>query len=149
MLAAAALVLVDAGRLTLDTPLDRQRYTLRQLLQHRAGVPDYGSLAAYHEAVASGQPPWPVSELLARVDQHARGVEPGTGWTYSNVGYLLRPSTHRAADGEEIGEALYAPGADAARHRQCASCAARPMISSRPDGATPALIIRDGSITGS
>ena len=55
VLAAAALVLVDAGRLTLDTPLAGQRYTLRQLLQHRAGVPDYGSLADYHDAVASGR----------------------------------------------------------------------------------------------
>ena len=53
VLAAAALVLVDAGRLTLDTPLAGQRYTLRQLLQHRAGVPDYGSLADYHDAVAT------------------------------------------------------------------------------------------------
>lgn len=83
VLAAAALVLVDAGRLTLDTPLAGQRYTLRQLLQHRAGVPDYGALADYHDAVGRVEPPWPVADLLARVDSHAGAAEPGASWTYS------------------------------------------------------------------
>jgi hypothetical protein len=41
-------------------------------------VPDYGSLAAYHDAVARGRSPWPVSELLAQVYSHASGFEPGT-----------------------------------------------------------------------
>lgn len=106
VLAAAALVLVDAGRLTLDAPLAGQRYTLRQLLQHRAGVPDYGALAEYHDAVGRVEPPWPVADLLARVDSHARGAEPGTSWTYSNVGYLLVRQLIEHADGKEIGEAL-------------------------------------------
>ena len=106
VLAAAALVLVDAGRLTLDTPRARQRYTLRQLLQHRAGVPDYGSLDAYHDAVARGRSPWPVDKLLARVYSHAPGFEPGTSWMYSNVGYLFVRQLIEHATGEEIGEAL-------------------------------------------
>lgn len=106
VLAAAALVLVDAGRLTLDAPLAGQRYTLRQLLQHRAGVQDYGALAEYHDAVGRVEPPWPVADLLARVDSHARGAEPGTSWTYSNVGYLLVRQLIEHADGKEIGEAL-------------------------------------------
>ena len=106
VLAAAALVLVDAGRLTLDKPLAGQRYTLRQLLQHRAGVPDYGSLAAYHDAVASGHSPWPAGELVERVYKHASGFEPGTSWTYSNVGYLYVRQLIEHADGKEIGEAI-------------------------------------------
>jgi CubicO group peptidase (beta-lactamase class C family) len=106
VLAAAALVLVDARQLTLDTPLAGRRYTLRQLLQHRAGVPDYGSLAAYHEAVASGQPPWPASELVAHVDKHTSGFEPGTSWMYSNVGYLFVRQLIEHAAREEIGAAL-------------------------------------------
>src|SRR6476659_2367661 len=73
VLAAAALVLVDAGRLTLDTPLAGQHYTLRQLLQHRAGVPNYGSLADYHDAVASGHSPWPASVDRPGVQARARG----------------------------------------------------------------------------
>ena len=106
VLAAAALVLVDAGRLTLDAPLAGQRYTLRQLLQHRAGVPDYGALAEYHDAVGRVEPPWPVADLLERVDAHALGAEPGTSWTYSNVGYLLVRQLIEHVDGKEIGEAL-------------------------------------------
>src|SRR5262245_55971788 len=106
VLAAAALVLVDAGRLTLDTPLAGQRYTLRQLLQHRAGVPDYGSLAAYHDAVASGHSPWPASELIARVYAHAPGSEPGRSWTYWNVGYRFVRELIEHADGEGLGDAL-------------------------------------------
>jgi D-alanyl-D-alanine carboxypeptidase len=106
VLAAAALVLVDAGRLTLDAPLAGQRYTLRQLLQHRAGVPDYGPLAAYHDAVASGHSPWPASELIDRVYKHASGPEPGRNWMYSNVGYLFVRQLIEHADGKEIGDAV-------------------------------------------
>jgi D-alanyl-D-alanine carboxypeptidase len=106
VLAAAALVLVDAGRLTLDAPLAGRRYTLRQLLQHRAGVPDYGSLDAYHDAVARGRSPWPVGKLLAQVYSHAPRFEPGTSWMYSNVGYLFVRQLIEHATGEEIGEAL-------------------------------------------
>ena len=106
VLAAAALVLVDAGRLTLDTPLAGRRYTLRQLLQHRAGVPDYGSLDAYHDAVARGRSPWPVGKLLAQVYSHAPRFEPGTSWMYSNVGYLFVRQLIEHATGEEIGAAL-------------------------------------------
>jgi CubicO group peptidase (beta-lactamase class C family) len=106
VLAAAALVLVDAGRLTLDAPLAGRRYTLRQLLQHRAGVPDYGSLDAYHDAVARGRSPWPVGKLLAQVYSQAPGFEPGTSWMYSNVGYLFVRQLIEHATGEEIGAAL-------------------------------------------
>ena len=106
VLAAAALVLVDAGRLTLDTPLDRRRYTLRQLLQHRAGVPDYGALAAYHEAVASGQSPWPVascSHASTRTRPVSSPVPAGCirMWAICFVRQIIEETA-----GEEIGEAL-------------------------------------------
>jgi CubicO group peptidase (beta-lactamase class C family) len=38
VIAAAALVLVQQKRLALDRPLAGRRYSLRQLLQHRAGL---------------------------------------------------------------------------------------------------------------
>ena len=50
-LAAAALQLVARGDCRLDKRIDGRPYTLRQLLQHRAGVPNYGNLASYHESV--------------------------------------------------------------------------------------------------
>ena len=42
VLASAALLLVAAGRLQLDEPIRGRPFTLRQLLQHRAGLRCYG-----------------------------------------------------------------------------------------------------------
>jgi D-alanyl-D-alanine carboxypeptidase len=106
LLAAAALVLVDAGRLTLDAPLAGRRYTLRQLLQHRAGVPEYGALADYHAAVARNGQPWSVAELVERVKADTLVFEPGAGWQYSNVGYLFVRQLIEDAAGADIGTAL-------------------------------------------
>ena len=99
VLASAALVLVAAGRLPLDERLRGERFTLRQVLQHRAGLPDYGALPAYHAAVASGEPPWPADAMLHRVHAGELVFEPGQGWAYSNVGYLtVRTLVERATD---------------------------------------------------
>ena len=51
VLAAASLLLVNEEKLFLDERLENQPFTLLQLLQHRAGVPDYGSLPEYQAAV--------------------------------------------------------------------------------------------------
>jgi len=88
-IAAAALALVGEGRLALDELLGSRPYTLRQLLQHTAGVPEYGGLAAYHEAVSRRDPPWSVEELLRRVDAEHLLFAPGRSWIYSNVGYTI------------------------------------------------------------
>ncbi len=79
VIAAAALALVQEKRLTLDEPLAGRPYTLRHLLQHRAGVADYGPLANYHQAVAAGDDPWPASVLLERTDAARLRYEPGRG----------------------------------------------------------------------
>jgi D-alanyl-D-alanine carboxypeptidase len=105
MLAAAALALVDAGRLSLDKPLAGRRYTLRQLLQHRAGLSDYGALRAYREAVATGDVPWTVAEMLERVSV-LRTWEPETVWLYSNVGYLFVRQLIEQTTGETINAAV-------------------------------------------
>ncbi|HZH26125.1 MAG TPA: serine hydrolase domain-containing protein [Azospirillaceae bacterium] len=89
LIAACVLRLAEDGRLGLDAPLDGMPYTPRDLLQHRAGVGDYGGLPDYHEAVAAGEVPWSEDDLLARVPPDRLLFAPGTGWAYSNVGYLL------------------------------------------------------------
>lgn len=75
--------------------------SLRQLLNHTSGIPDYGRLPEYAAAVRdSPSEPWSDEELLARA--LARGVdfEPGAGWAYSNTGYLLvRRIVDAVADG--------------------------------------------------
>jgi CubicO group peptidase (beta-lactamase class C family) len=88
ILAATALRLVQDGALTLDGRLDGAPYSVRQLLQHTAGFGDYGGSEAYHAAVARGDEPWPVAELLRRCDGDALQYRPGEGWRYSNIGYL-------------------------------------------------------------
>jgi CubicO group peptidase (beta-lactamase class C family) len=105
-LAAGALVLVTEGRLALDAYLRPRPYTLRQLLQHTAGVPNYGDLAEYHQAVERGEAPWSREDLLRRVAVDRLVFPPGHGWAYSNVGYLLVRSLVEEATGEELGIAL-------------------------------------------
>ncbi|HYZ62413.1 MAG TPA: serine hydrolase domain-containing protein, partial [Acetobacteraceae bacterium] len=89
VLAIGALRLVEDGRLDLDAPCAGKPYTLRHLLQHRAGVPNYGSLQAYHAAVARNETPWPRKRLLQAVGAERLDFPPGTGWAYSNVGYMF------------------------------------------------------------
>ncbi|MFJ9452011.1 serine hydrolase domain-containing protein [Herbaspirillum sp. NPDC101397] len=89
VLAAAALSLVRDGKLTLDAPLPAKPYTLRQLLRHSAGVPNYSDLESYAQAVARGDAPWPAEEMLARVDADTLLFAPDAGWRYSNTGYFL------------------------------------------------------------
>jgi len=106
VLAIAALRLVEIGSLTLDAPIDGARYDLRQLLRHEAGLPDYGSSLSYRDDVAAGGTPWPVERLLAEVEADRLRYEPGTGWAYSNIGYLEVARSIERASGMTLAEAL-------------------------------------------
>jgi D-alanyl-D-alanine carboxypeptidase len=107
-LAAAALRLCDRGELELDAPITRwlpqaphaRRITTRQLLHHRSGLPDYGGLAEYHQAVRRGGEPWSDAEFLERAGAGQLRFAPGEGWAYSNLGYLLVRQLLAAAGGE-------------------------------------------------
>jgi len=80
-LAAAVLLLVREGAVALDS--------VRRLLDHTSGVRDYGSLPEYHEAVRTRPgSAWDDDEFLARTATAGPAFEPGTGWAYSNTGYL-------------------------------------------------------------
>jgi CubicO group peptidase (beta-lactamase class C family) len=105
VLAAAALVLVDRRKLDLDLPVADAPYTLRHLLQHTSGLPDYGPNPDYHQAVAAGESPWIVDELLRRVNPTLL-FAPGTRFCYSNIGYLfVRQVIERTADAD-VNDAL-------------------------------------------
>lgn len=106
VLAIAALRLADGGSLSLDQPIAGERYSLRQLLRHEAGLPDYGSLPRYHEDVAAGRPPWPIERLLAETQARRLRTEPGVGWAYSNIGYLLVARSIEQASGAPLAQAL-------------------------------------------
>ena len=98
LIAIATLQLADQGKLALDDavqkylpglPLDTP-VTVRQLLNHSGGLPDYGGMAAYHEAVREkpGQP-WLPEHFLERTVANGLAYAPGEGWGYSNVGFLV------------------------------------------------------------
>jgi hypothetical protein len=88
-LATAVLALVQRGELELDSPLAGREFTLRHLLRHSAGLPDYGDLADYHLAVSTGQSPWSYEELFTRVESNRLRSPPGTRFKYSNIGYTI------------------------------------------------------------
>ena len=87
--ATLILTLCEAGQLSLDDRLVRwfprvahaDRISLRQLLNHTGGVPDYGGLPAYHEGVRSSpSTPWSFERFAAETFEKGLWFEPGQGW---------------------------------------------------------------------
>jgi CubicO group peptidase (beta-lactamase class C family) len=105
IIAATVLVLVQDGILDLDRPVYPRGFTLRQLLQHQAGLADYGGLPAYHEAVARNEEPWPFPVLLERTGAERLVFPPGEGWAYSNIGYATVRRIIETAVGHGLGDA--------------------------------------------
>jgi CubicO group peptidase (beta-lactamase class C family) len=105
VIAATALVLVQDGVLALDRPVDPRGFTLRQLLQHRAGLANYGGLPAYHVAVSRNEKPWPFPALLERCGADRLLFPPGEGWAYSNIGYAIVRQIIETAVGHGLGAA--------------------------------------------
>jgi CubicO group peptidase (beta-lactamase class C family) len=136
VIAAAALRLVQDGALALDAPVEGRPYSLRQLLQHRSGLGDYGSLGAYHEAVARDDDPWPVSVLLERVGADRLCYPPGKGWEYSNVGYLVVRRLIEAAAGAPLRCALQGLVCDPLRVRDVQLASERRHLDRIEPGAT-------------
>ena len=92
--AAAILQLKEAGKIDLDAPLARylpnaphaRSITIRELLTHTSGLPDYID-GPDVEALASS--PATYDQLIARVSDKPLQFKPGTGWAYSSTNYLL------------------------------------------------------------
>lgn len=105
LIAAAALALVRDGALRLDDELPGRPYSLRLLLQHRAGLDDYGGLKRYHDAVSRDEAAWPWQTMMQAVGAERLRFEPGRGWRYSNIGYLIARQHLEALCGENL-EAL-------------------------------------------
>lgn len=122
MIAAAILQLVERGLFDLEESI--QHYvpdlpfatpaTLRQVLNHSAGIADYGALAAYQQAVrANPRQPWSRSQFLANTVEAELLYAPGQGWAYSNIGYMLLAMAlekhYRMPLGEVLQRELFAP----------------------------------------
>lgn len=98
VLATLVLMLCEEEELNLDAPLatwfphiaHAEHISLRQLLNHTAGIPDYGGIHAYQESVRSSPSiPWSFERFAAETFEKGLLFEPGKGWAYSNPGYML------------------------------------------------------------
>ncbi|HEU4512046.1 MAG TPA: serine hydrolase domain-containing protein [Nocardioidaceae bacterium] len=96
LIAAAVLSLVEQERTGLDDPvvIPGRRLdpgvTVRRLLNHTAGLPDYPAMPSYASDLrADPTRPWTRDDFLSRAAGNGLRFEPGTSWAYSNVGYLL------------------------------------------------------------
>lgn len=107
--AVAVMMLAEAGLVTFDTPLsqllpgfsaDIGTVTVRHLLSHTSGVPDYPALGVDHPGITN-------AEILAAL----RGVQapvfpPGQKYEYSNSGYVLLGSIVERLSGRALPEFL-------------------------------------------
>jgi CubicO group peptidase (beta-lactamase class C family) len=109
--AAAAMLLVQDGRLGLDDPIHRHLadlpsewlgVTVRQLLTHTSGIPDYEEIQTYEAYRLRFTP----EEIIRVAHSRPMDFEPGTGWYYSNTGYFLLSLIVERIEGRPLGEVL-------------------------------------------
>ena len=93
--AAAILHLAEEGELSLDDPISDylpdypasgQRITIRNLLSHTSGLSDVAVVPILEESGGVGYTRDRIIDLVA---SQPLDFEPGTGHSYSNVGYIL------------------------------------------------------------
>ena len=95
--AVVALQLVEEGRLDLDEPLSAYRpalpygqVTIRQLLNHTSGIPDYSQTPNLgEELLADRDRRWSSTEVIALIENNKPQFPAGTGYQYSNTDYVL------------------------------------------------------------
>jgi len=118
--AMAVMLLVHDGQLHYDDRLSAllpglpgyaRNITVRQLLNHTSGVPDYEQLM--EEAKKNGGPTWTATrqisdtEVLTLLQQHPQAdFQAGGRWSYSNSGYVLLGLIVAKVSGEPFGEFL-------------------------------------------
>ncbi len=108
---AAVMLLVQENRIGLDDPIhqylpdlpsDWLGVTVRHLLTHTSGIPDYEEIATYDVYGFRLTP-----EEVIRI-AHSRPVDfaPGEGWYYSNTGYFLMSMIVERIEGRPLGKVL-------------------------------------------
>jgi len=96
IIAAQVMRLVEAGEISLDAPatdylpadftFDTNGATIRQLLSHRSGIPDFYDDAWMERMAEERSRVWKVDELLALVDAARRPLE---SFAYADTNYIL------------------------------------------------------------
>ncbi len=92
--AAAIMTLVEQGKVNLGDPASRylsdlpsawREVTLRQLLTHTSGIPDFEEILGY----GAYRTPTTAQQLMAVAAAKPIDFPPGVQWHYSNTGYYL------------------------------------------------------------
>lgn len=93
--AMSIMMLAEQGMLRLDDPVSdylpalrsRETMTIRQLLQHRSGLPNFTNMPEYN----ANWNKWPTSKdmVLERLADKPNEFLPGTAFAYNNTGYYL------------------------------------------------------------
>lgn len=108
---AAVMLLVEDGRLSLDDPIQDHLtdlpsewlgVTVRHLLTHTSGIPDYEEIQTY-EAYRFRFTP---EQIIREAHSRPMDFEPGTGWYYSNTGYFLLSLIVERIEGHPFGKVL-------------------------------------------
>ncbi|MFE7118926.1 serine hydrolase domain-containing protein [Streptomyces sp. NPDC057654] len=115
--ATAVLQLVGEGKVELDAPVDTylpgllrgdgidgRRITVRQLLQHTSGLPDYTQYM--DDLVANRHRYHQPRALLDYALQHKAAFPPGTAWRYCNTDYLVAGLLIEQVTGRPAGEEI-------------------------------------------
>ncbi|GAB3495765.1 serine hydrolase domain-containing protein [Amycolatopsis cihanbeyliensis] len=76
--------------------------TVRQLLQHTSGVPDY----VEYLDLAQLEGPVEASELVRLALSHEPDFTPGQGWHYSNTGFVIAGMLVERLTGRDVGTAV-------------------------------------------
>jgi len=109
--AAATMLLVEEGRVGLDDsiqeylsdlPSEWLGVTVRQLLTHTSGIPDYEEIQTYEAYRLRFTP----EEIIRVAHSRPMDFEPGTGWYYSNTGYFLLILIVERVEGRPLGSVL-------------------------------------------
>ncbi len=115
--ATIILQLVGEGKLSLDDTVERWlpgvvagngndggKVTVRQLLQHTSGIPDYAGDVVPHDAATWRRDRfkhWDLEDVVEVAMKHEPSFEPGTKWEYSNTNYALATMIVQKVTGQD------------------------------------------------
>jgi CubicO group peptidase (beta-lactamase class C family) len=112
--AALILTLIEAHQLSLDGHISDylpaypqstgQRITIRQLLTHSSGIPEYVTRDHFFEKVAPA--PSTPEELIARFAGLPLEFEPGSRWEYSDANYVVLGAILEKVSGHSYSELI-------------------------------------------